>query len=174
MAANTIKFLPAGLNDELKKSKRCARIYIMTAVYCKHWEGSEPDMPQFIDYVNAKLENFLKNEIYDCLQADDERLVGVRPEIHSEVGLERNSQGRLHHHVSIQLIYPRYERTEEKKNRNFMYSLARMNIGAALLQKHFRESYGADFCEACPVKLHISGGRNDDAFAMKEYSGKNG
>lgn len=169
----SVTFLKPGLDCDRKKSLRAARVYILTIVYCKHWEGNEPDFEAFVGYINSKLEHFLKNEVFECIQADDERLVRVRPEINSQVGLERNSQGRLHHHVQVQLIYPRYERSQEDaKRKGFKYILARMNLGAALLQKWVRESYGKEFCEVCPLKIHVSSGINDDAFAMKEYSEK--
>jgi len=172
--AASVTFLKPGLDKDEKKAERAARVYILTVVYCRPWTREEPDFEAFVECVNRKLEHFLKNEIFECLEVDDPRLAGVRPEIRSEVGLEQNKQLRLHHHVSTSLIYPRIERPKEQaQEKGFNYLLARMRFNATRLNKYIRESYGAEFCEACPLKVHISSGRNDDLFAIREYSEKN-
>lgn len=105
-----------------KKSPEVVQVWFITSVYNRRvrrfnhdtmeWEYV-PDYEDYKNYLNERIADFYQNYFVDILDDRSEELEllkGIKPKVKFNASLEFNNlAGFLHHHVAIELVYPRID-----------------------------------------------------------------
>ncbi len=93
---------------DAKKAREHVSGFDLTLVYRRVIKPDEPDFVEFQAYLDDRLRVFLKDRFFETLSAYHPDLAATgRPRLKAKAVLEHNTEGFLHHHVSVDIYYPR-------------------------------------------------------------------